>query len=71
MILKYATSRDNETAMWNYVDGIKDASVFFDNELQCTCVNITRYNGDEFGIALHNTAYLLNESGKTIERLTL
>ena len=71
MILKYLTKFNDKTDRWNYVDGIKEAGVFFDDEHGCTMIHITSQNGDEYGLALHKTAYLLNEAGKTIDRLTL
>lgn len=73
MILKYRTTREGECSsydMWNYIDGITNCSVFFDDDpsRECTCI--------EFGdgqnhtiLALHDEAYLINDSGKTIEKI--
>ena len=75
MILKYRTTREDAGAfydVWHYVDGITDCSVFFDNspEFNCTCIEICKnQTRDHMILALHDTAYLINDSGKTIEKI--
>jgi hypothetical protein len=75
MILKYRTTREENGAfcdIWNFVDGITDCSVFFDSSPACNCTCIEIYknqNRDHMILALHDTAYLINDSGKTIEKI--
>lgn len=73
MILKYKTTKrdDKENCFydqWNYVDGIVNCSVYFNKDIDCTCIDISR--GQEYmSLALHDEAYLINENGKTIEKI--
>ena len=71
MILKYFTTcnkgMENERGQWNYIDGITSASTFYDKEHEAMCVHI--YNGNECEaiMPVYETAYLLNDMGKTID----
>lgn len=75
MILKYRTTREDGNVqydMWHYVDGITDCSVFFDSrpEYNCTCIEICKnQNREHMILALYDEAYLINDSGKTIEKI--
>lgn len=73
MILKYLTIRDkeaeNETAQWNYIDGVEEASTYVDKTNNVPCILIKRKGEDEKAIALHNVAYLLNDYGTTIDKI--
>ncbi len=73
MILKYRRTRVDGNVhydVWNYIDGITDCSVYFNNnpDINTTCI--------EFGegpkhmiLALYDEAYLINDNGKTIEKI--
>lgn len=77
MILKYRTTRkvdEDPNAnydQWNYIDGITDCSVYFDPHpaVNCTCIAFGAGN-NHMVLALHDEAYLINENGKTIERIS-
>lgn len=68
MILKYLTNFDG-VDRWNFVDGIKNASVYWDTANKCACVDITEHSGNNYVLAIHAEAYLLNDFGKTIEKV--
>lgn len=82
MILKYRTIHEtiHETSRepnsthkvdrWNYVDGVTDCSVYYDQDAGCTVLEYTA-NGRErpISIALHGEAYLINNNGKTVEKI--
>lgn len=74
MILKFrtecihpATETEGEyrQEQWHYIDGITEASTYYDTEHRAVCVRINR---DDV-IALYDEAYLLNDAGKTIEKV--
>lgn len=75
MILKYLTIKDKgtekETAQWNYIDGVTEASTYVDKTNNVPCVLITRKGEDEMAIALHAVAYLLNDHGATIDKIRM
>ena len=73
MILKYKTIREDGDAIydiWNYIDGITDCSVFFSNEpdVKCICIEFGKDQSHKI-LALHDEAYLINDCGKTIEKI--
>lgn len=78
MILKYKTiyeygySENEPTEVkadrWNYIDGITDCGVYFDTKAGCTMFHFVE-NGNDVILALHNEAYLINDAGKTIEKI--
>lgn len=80
MVLKYLTKCEhNHTEQseavfydqWNYLDGIKEASIYYDKAHQSTVASLTFEDKTSATIALHYEAYLLNENGKTIEKIRL
>lgn len=78
MILKYKTNMEyghDENATkaikvdrWNYVDGITDCGIFYDQRAKCTCIEFGE-NDKHMVLALHDEAYLINDNGKTIEKI--
>lgn len=78
MILKYRTihetSREpnstHKVDRWNYVDGVTDCSVYYDKDAGYTVLEYTT-NGRErpISIVLHCEAYLINNNGKTVEKI--
>lgn len=78
MVLKYKTvciytdpGTKKETAIdkWHFVDGIIGASVYYDESAGSVVVDLEFESRPPMGIAVHDTAYLLNENGKTIEKV--
>lgn len=71
MILKTLTHDHGEADCWNYYDNIQSASVFFNEEIKMSCVSV-QFNGsnDLVTIGIENVAYLCNDNGKTIERIS-
>ena len=54
---------------WQYIDGISECWTFYDKEHGCMCIDITK--DKECILAIHSEAYLLNDDGKTIERISV
>ena len=54
---------------WHYIDGIAEVSTYYDKERDAVCARITDSNKTGTVIALHDEAYLLNNEGKTIEKV--
>ena len=80
MVLKYLTNCEvgvlpgEQTGkvfcdQWNFVDGIIGASVYYDEGCESTVVVMEFEHRPTMKIAIHGEAYLLNESGKTIEKV--
>ena len=73
MVLKWLTYEkdskgDGYHEIWNFVDNVKEASVYWDDKITCTCVKVLFRDGDSQVFAIHNEGYILSDSGKTIER---
>lgn len=80
MVLKYLTrcehNRDGQNEavfydQWNYVGGITRASIYYDEANRSTVAELSFDDKTSVAIALHYEAYLLNENGKTIEKIRL
>ena len=78
MVLKYKTKcthcfKNGEAGytadQWNFVDGIIGAHVYYDEEIKETVAVLEFESRPPISIALNDEAYLLNESGKTIEKV--
>lgn len=74
MILKVVEyeKRDNTGGVWevtNYIDGITNASVTFDETIGLPTVKCTIENAAVITISVPNVAYLMNNNGKTIDRI--
>ena len=76
MILKYKTLYDasrepnstNKVDRWNYIDNVTDCSVYYDQHAGCKVLEYSA-NGRTLRLALHDVAYLINNNGKTVEKL--
>lgn len=76
MILKYKTlyetSRDpnstHKVDRWNYIDGVTDCAVFYNPDAGCKVLEYSA-NGRTLQLALHGEAYLINNNGKTVEKI--
>jgi len=55
--------------IWHFVDNVKESSVYWDEELRCTCVHVSIGNDEGCVYPVHNAAFILSDSGKTIERI--
>ena len=68
MILKYkTTTKDTNEERWNYIDGIAEASTFVKDGT--VCVEITKEDKSSFILAVYEEIFLLNDSGRTIEKI--
>lgn len=54
---------------WHFVDNVKESFVYWDEELRCTCVHVSIGNDEGCVYPVHNAAFLLSDSGRTIERI--
>lgn len=76
MVLKWLTYEkdskgDGYHEIWNFADNVKEASVYWDDKITCTCVKVSFRDGDSQVFAVHNEGYILSDSGKTIERVKI
>lgn len=74
MILKtldYRKSKHDSGAYeeWNYFDNIVNASNYFDEDTKMTVVRCTFRDGNIITFAIPNVAYLMSDTGKTIEKI--
>ena len=74
MILKtldYRTAADGVGAVeeWNYFDNITSAGCYFDEITKMPCVRCNFRDGNYVVIAVPNVAYLMSDTGKTIEKI--
>ena len=78
MVLKYRTvckfpvdGKEGEYGIekWNFVGGIVGASIFYDQENKATVAALEFDSRPPMELALYDEAYLLNENGKTIEKV--
>lgn len=74
MILKVVNyeKRDNTEEVFdvtNYIDGITNASVTFNDDIGLPTVKCTIENSAAISISVPNVAYLMNDNGKTIDRI--
>lgn len=70
MILKTWVPKYKNTHSWEWEDGIKSISAYFDEEKDALFLDVT-YGKSEITITrkLDGFAFLCNDNGKTIERL--
>ena len=54
---------------WNYFDNIVNASTYFDEDIKMTVVRCTFRDGNTITFAIPNVAYLMSDTGKTIEKI--
>lgn len=54
---------------WNYFDNIASASNYYDEDTKMTVVRCKFQNGNFVTIAVPCVAYLMSDSGKTIEKI--
>lgn len=74
MILKtldYRQSKHSNSAYeeWNYFDNIVTASCFYDEDIKQTVVRCSFKDGNNVTFAIPNVAYLMSDTGKTIEKI--
>ncbi len=78
MILKYLTNCEVGSNapgefvfrdQWNFVDGITHASIYWDEINKATIAELEFKSQPPVKIALYHEAYLINEYGKTIEKI--
>lgn len=80
MVLKYRTEckypadgKEGEYGVeyWNFIDGIVDASIYYDKQCKSVVAALEFGNRPHMKLALHDEAYLLSNSGKTIEKVRM
>ena len=54
---------------WNYFDNITSASTYYHEDTKMTVVRCTFRDGNTVTFAIPNVAYLMSDTGKTIERI--
>lgn len=74
MILKtldYRQGKEQNHAYeeWNYFDNIVSASIYFDEDDKMTVVRCRFRDDSLVTIAIPNIAYLMSDTGKTIEKI--
>lgn len=74
MILKMLVYRENEAKNavyeeWNYLDNIVSASSYYDEDVKSTVVRCRFQDGNFITIDIPNVAYLMSDTGKTIEKI--
>lgn len=78
MVLKYLTNCEFSSEVpgenvrrdqWNFVGGITHASIYWDETNKTAVAALEFESLPPVKLALHHEAYLLNENGKTIERI--
>ena len=78
MVLKYRTEcrypadgKEGEYSQeqWHFIDGIIGASIYYDQINKATVVALEFETRPHMKIAVYDEAYLLNENGKTIEKV--
>lgn len=72
MILKTLDLRKSENQSvvydeWNFFDNITSAATFYDEVSESSCVRCTFRDGNVVTITIPYVAYLMSDSGKTIE----
>ncbi len=74
MILKTLDYRqgkeqNNVYEEWNYFDNIVSASAYFDEDIKMTVVRCKFRDGSDVTLSIPNVAYLMSDTGKTIEKM--
>ena len=78
MVLKYLTKCEHNRGeqaeavfydQWNFIGGIIGASVYWDELAGATVAVLEFESRPPMKVALYYEAYLLNENGKTIEKV--
>lgn len=54
---------------WNYFDNIVTASNYYDEDIKQTVVRCSFKDGNNVTFAIPNVAYLMSDSGKTIDKI--
>lgn len=54
---------------WNFFDNIESASNYFDEEVRMTVVRCRFRDGHLVTFSIPNVAYLMSDTGKTIEKI--
>lgn len=74
MILKVLDYKKGENQsdlydVWNYFDNITSASNYYDEGSKMTVVRCTFREGNTVTIGIPHEAYLMSDTGKTVERI--
>lgn len=74
MILKTLDYRKSQTEAveieeWNYFDNIQSAATTYDEVNKMAVVRCSFKDGNTITIAVPNVAYLMSDSGKTIDKI--
>ena len=70
-ILDYRQGKEQNNVFeeWNYFDNIVSASNYFDEETKMTVVRCRFRDDTLVTFAIPNVAYLMSDTGKTIEKI--
>lgn len=74
MVLKTLTFRKSsaenvDIEEWNYFDNIQSATSTYDEKIKMPVVGCSFKDGNTVTIAVENVAYLMSDSGKTIDKI--
>lgn len=70
-ILDYRQGKEQNHVFeeWNYFDNITSASNYYDEGVKMTVVRCTFRDGSLVTFSIPNVAYLMSDTGKTIEKI--
>lgn len=71
MVFKYKSALEDGTPCWDYFDNVRSANTFYSDGMKTNCVTLFFENDEENGMVIPVTeeGYLMNDSGKTIEKI--
>ncbi len=65
----YANGSEDFQDNWCFMDGIAVANIYYDKSIEATVAVLEFDSKPSIKVALNDEAYLLNENGKTIEKV--
>ena len=66
---KQGKEQNNVYEEWNYFDNIVNASAYFDEDIKMSVVRCSFRDGSVVTVSVPNVAYLMSDTGKTIEKI--
>lgn len=71
MVFKYKNTMEDGTPCWEYFDNVRSANTFYSDGMKTNCVTLFFDDDAENGmvIPVEYEGYLMNDAGKTIEKI--